>query len=129
MLNGVQELSGAGDRTAWCWCFPAIRRWPTRGCRQLWASRPIAAYKTRRLNREVACHYSFLHENLFDMNHQFLHRKNMGSIKARCLGRRGGETWCEVDYTFSRTEGRQSVGEAAILSAMRARRRHASSAT
>ena len=77
------------------------------------------AYKTRRLNREVACHYSFLHENLFDMNHQFLHRKNMGSIKARCLGRRGGETWCEVDYTFSRTEGRQSVGEAAILSAMR----------
>ena len=77
------------------------------------------AYRTRRLNREVACHYSFLHENLFDMNHQFLHRKNMGSIKARCLGRRGGETWCEVDYTFSRTEGRQSVGEAAILSAMR----------
>ncbi|MDB5736000.1 MAG: ferredoxin [Alphaproteobacteria bacterium] len=76
-------------------------------------------YLTRRLNREVACHYSFLHENLFDMNHQFLHRKNMGSIKARCLGRRHGETWCEVDYTFSRTEGRQSVGEAAILSAMR----------
>ncbi len=76
-------------------------------------------YLTRRLNREVACHYSFLHENLFDMNHQFLHRKNMGSIKARCLGRRSGETWCEVDYTFSRTEGRQSVGEAAILSAMR----------
>jgi phenylpropionate dioxygenase-like ring-hydroxylating dioxygenase large terminal subunit len=78
-----------------------------------------SAYKTRRLNREVACHYSFLHENLFDMNHQFLHRKNMGSIKARCLGRRGGESWAEVDYTFSRTEGRQSVGEAAILSAMR----------
>jgi phenylpropionate dioxygenase-like ring-hydroxylating dioxygenase large terminal subunit len=73
------------------------------------------AYRTRRLNREVACHYSFLHENLFDMNHQFLHRKNMGSIKARCLGRRGGETWSEVDYTFSRTAGRQSVGEAAIL--------------
>jgi renierapurpurin 18,18'-hydroxylase len=77
------------------------------------------AYKTRRLNREVACHYSFLHENLFDMNHQFLHRKNMGSIKARCLGRRGGESWAEVDYTFTRTEGRQSVGEAAILSTMR----------
>lgn len=76
-------------------------------------------YRTRRLNREVACHYSFLHENLFDMNHQFLHRKNMGSIKARCLARRGGESWCEVDYTFSRTEGRQSMGEAAILSAMR----------
>jgi len=76
-------------------------------------------YRTRRLDREVACHYSFLHENLFDMNHQFLHRRLMGSIKARCLGRRGGESWCEVDYTFSRTGGRQSMGEAAILSALR----------
>lgn len=76
-------------------------------------------YRTRRLNREVACHYSFLHENLFDMNHQFLHRRNMGAIKARCLDRRGGESWCEVDYTFSRTEGRQTMGEAAILSALR----------
>jgi phenylpropionate dioxygenase-like ring-hydroxylating dioxygenase large terminal subunit len=32
-------------------------------------------YKTRQLNREVACHYTFMHENLFDMNHQFMHRK------------------------------------------------------
>ena len=63
-------------------------------------------YKTRRLNRNVACHYTFMHENLFDMNHQFLHRSQMGSIKATCLGRRQGEDWCEVDYTFSRTEGR-----------------------
>jgi phenylpropionate dioxygenase-like ring-hydroxylating dioxygenase large terminal subunit len=76
-------------------------------------------YKTRQLNRDVACHYTFLHENLFDMNHQFLHRKNMGSLKATCLDRRSGENWCEVDYTFSRTEGRQSVGEAAILGAFR----------
>ena len=28
-------------------------------------------YKTRRLDRRVACHYTFMHENLFDMNHQF----------------------------------------------------------
>ena len=48
-------------------------------------------YRTRHLNREVACHYTFLHENLFDMNHQFLHRRNMGSIKAQCLGRRAGD--------------------------------------
>ena len=40
-------------------------------------------YKTRRLNREVACHYTFMHENLFDMNHQFMHRKQMGSITAQ----------------------------------------------
>jgi len=79
-------------------------------------SRSDSKYRTRQLNRAVACHYSFLHENLFDMNHQFLHRRNMGSIQARCLGRRSGENWCEVDYTFSRIQGHQSLGEAAILS-------------
>jgi phenylpropionate dioxygenase-like ring-hydroxylating dioxygenase large terminal subunit len=89
------------------------------------ARRPIsvgskgdARYVTRRLNREVACHYTFMHENLFDMNHQFLHRRQMGLIKASCLGKRQGEDWCEVDYTFSRTAGRQSIGEAAILNVM-----------
>lgn len=74
-------------------------------------------YLTRRLKREVACHYSFMHENLFDMNHQFLHRRQMGLIRTQCLGRRQGENWCEVDYTFRRAAGRGSVGEAAILSA------------
>ena len=78
-------------------------------------------YKTRRLNREVACHYTFMHENLFDMNHQFLHRKQMGMIKAKCLGKRSGPDWCEVDYTFSRTEGNSTVGEAAILGIVRKR--------
>jgi hypothetical protein len=53
------------------------------------------------------------------MNHQFLHRKQMGSIKARCLGRRQGEAWVEVDYTFSRVEGGSTVGEAAILGVAR----------
>ncbi len=78
-------------------------------------------YKTRQLNREVACHYTFMHENLFDMNHQFLHRSLMGSIKAKCLGRRSGEDWCEVDYTFTRTGGSQSIGEAAILNVVRSK--------
>ncbi len=78
------------------------------------------AYKTRKLNREVACHYTFMHENLFDMNHQFLHRKQMGMIKATCLGRRKGEDWIEVDYTFSRkSEGSSTVGEMAILGVVR----------
>jgi len=72
-------------------------------------------YITRRLDRDVACHYSFMHENLFDMNHQFLHRRKMGMIKATCLGRSAGNGWCEVSYTFTRLSGRQSVGEAAIL--------------
>ena len=31
-------------------------------------------------SRTVNCHYSFLHENLLDMNHQFLHRGVVGRI-------------------------------------------------
>ena len=72
-------------------------------------------YKTRRFGREVACHYSFMHENLMDMNHQFLHRKQMGEIKPRFLGHRRGADWIEARYTFARTGGRQSFGEAAIF--------------
>ncbi len=78
-------------------------------------------YKTRRLNREVACHYTFMHENLFDMNHQFMHRAQMGSIKARCIGRQHGEAWAEVEYTFSRTSGRPSIGEQVIVDLVRKR--------
>jgi len=78
-------------------------------------------YKTRRLNREVACHYTFMHENLFDMNHQFMHRKQMGSIRANCIGRKHGEDWAQVEYSFSRTEGRKSVGEQVIVDLMRKR--------
>jgi phenylpropionate dioxygenase-like ring-hydroxylating dioxygenase large terminal subunit len=78
-------------------------------------------YKTRRLNREVACHYTFMHENLFDMNHQFLHRKRMGSIRAQCLGRQRGEQWAQVEYTFSRPEGRTSLGEQVIVDLARKR--------
>jgi phenylpropionate dioxygenase-like ring-hydroxylating dioxygenase large terminal subunit len=72
-------------------------------------------YRTRRFGREVACHYTFMHENLTDMNHQFLHRKQMGQVKPRHRGMRIGEDWMEVDYTFGRTGGKQPWGEAAIL--------------
>ena len=75
-------------------------------------SNPI--YRTRRLDRLVACHYTFMHENLFDMNHQFLHRSLMGQVKAICVGRRSGEDWCEVDYTFTRRAGQPNMGENAI---------------
>ncbi len=78
-------------------------------------------YKTRRLNREVACHYTFMHENLFDMNHQFMHRKYMGSIRASCLGRDHGDNWAQVEYSFSRTAGKSSVGEQVIVDLMRKR--------
>jgi phenylpropionate dioxygenase-like ring-hydroxylating dioxygenase large terminal subunit len=80
-------------------------------------------YKTRKLNRDVAAHYSFMHENLMDMNHQFLHRKQMGSIRAKCLGRRQGPDWIEVDYTFSRVAGQKSVGEKVIVDFARAGRK------
>ena len=78
-------------------------------------------YKTRRLNREVACHYTFMHENLFDMNHQFMHRKYMGSIRASCLGRDHGDSWAQVEYSFSRTAGKSSLGEQVIVDLMRKR--------
>ncbi len=77
-------------------------------------------YKTRELNRQVAAHYSFMHENLFDMNHQFLHRRQMGMIKASCLGFDAGPDWAEVRYTFNRTSGSATIGEGAILGMMRA---------
>lgn len=73
-------------------------------------------YKTRRFGREVKCHYSFMHENLMDMNHQFLHRRQMGMMRARSLGRRRGDGFVEVDYTFTREGGKQPVGEALVFS-------------
>ncbi|MBI2970499.1 MAG: aromatic ring-hydroxylating dioxygenase subunit alpha [Gammaproteobacteria bacterium] len=71
-------------------------------------------YKTRYLDHEVGCHYSFLHENLMDMNHQFLHRGIMAKIKTTFLELREGDGWVEVDYTFARI-GRQPVGERFML--------------
>jgi phenylpropionate dioxygenase-like ring-hydroxylating dioxygenase large terminal subunit len=68
-------------------------------------------YKTRYLDRRVNCHYSFMHENLMDMNHQFLHRRLMGRIKTIFQELRTDENWIEADYTFARTAGRQPLGE------------------
>ena len=72
-------------------------------------------YKTRRFGRPIDCHYSFMHENLMDMNHQFLHRKQMGSIRPRYLGGDTGDDWVEARYSFARTDGKQPIGEAAIF--------------
>jgi hypothetical protein len=56
-----------------------------------------------------------MHENLMDMNHQFLHRKQMGQMRPRFLGQDVGPDWIETRYSFARTGGRQPIGEAAIL--------------
>ena len=77
-------------------------------------------YKTRVLNRRVDCHYTFMHENLMDMNHQFLHRRLMGGIKTLFLGARAGENWVETDYTFSRASGAQPWGEKFMIGERRA---------
>ena len=74
-----------------------------------------ARYKTRRFGQEVACHYSFMHENLMDMNHQFLHRKQMGNMVPRFMGGDRGEDFVEARYVFSRVGGKQPWGEAAIF--------------
>ncbi|MDR3416379.1 MAG: aromatic ring-hydroxylating dioxygenase subunit alpha [Nevskia sp.] len=68
-------------------------------------------YKSRLLDRKIGCHYSFMHENLMDMNHQYLHRSLMGSIRATLLDVREGDDWLEVDYTFARAAGKQPLGE------------------
>ncbi|GJL63295.1 MAG: 3-chlorobenzoate-3,4-dioxygenase [Nitrospirales bacterium] len=72
-------------------------------------------YKTRYLDRMVNCHYSFMHENLMDMNHQFLHRRLMGGIRTVFLELRERAHAVEVDYTFSRVKGTQPLGEKLIL--------------
>ena len=73
------------------------------------------AYKTRRFGRLVGCHYSFMHENLMDMNHQFMHAKQMGQMRPRFLGQDRGEDWIEARYSFARMGGKQPLGEALIF--------------
>jgi len=72
-------------------------------------------YKVRTLNRRIKCHYSFMHENLMDMNHQFLHRKLMGQIQTRFLGKSEGPNWVEANYSFYRKGGKQSLGEKVMI--------------
>jgi phenylpropionate dioxygenase-like ring-hydroxylating dioxygenase large terminal subunit len=91
------------------------------------ASRPLPElnaaadrqYKTRRFGQDVRCHYTFMHENLMDMNHQFLHRRQMGQMRTTCLATRNLPDSLEVDYVFARMAGKQPLGEAAIFGSKR----------
>lgn len=78
-------------------------------------------YKLRTLDRRIACHYSFMHENLMDMNHQFLHRKLMGKIRATLLDVVEEEHRVEARYSFARLGGRQSFGEKLMIGEARRR--------
>jgi len=75
-----------------------------------------ARYKTMTFSRTVACHYSFLHENLLDMNHQFLHRGIVGRIQPQLLGYQAGSQSVEARYLFAHTGGKKSYG-AGLLAA------------
>lgn len=71
-------------------------------------SLPLAAsphHRTMHFWRRLACHYSFMHENLMDMNHQFLHRGIMGKIRPTLLGYESGLDWTEVRYRFQDSQG------------------------
>jgi phenylpropionate dioxygenase-like ring-hydroxylating dioxygenase large terminal subunit len=72
-----------------------------------WAS---PEYKTMYFSSEVRCHYSFMHENLMDMHHQFLHRRLMGAVRATTLDVRRGSDRLEVDYRLDHVSGRRHPG-------------------
>ncbi|MFI8824649.1 Rieske 2Fe-2S domain-containing protein [Streptomyces sp. NPDC053431] len=65
-------------------------------------------YRTMTYSRTVRCHYSFLHENLLDMNHQFLHRGVVGRLHPELLGFRSDERSVEARYLFSHTGGKRN---------------------
>jgi renierapurpurin 18,18'-hydroxylase len=59
-----------------------------------------ARHKTMTFSRTVRCHYSFMHENLLDMNHQFLHRGVVGRIQPTLLGYDTGPRSVEARYVI-----------------------------
>jgi renierapurpurin 18,18'-hydroxylase len=65
-------------------------------------------YRAMYFDRTLNCHYTFMQENLMDMNHQFLHRRLMGGIQPLMLDYRHGGNWVEADYRFE--GGKQHAG-------------------
>jgi renierapurpurin 18,18'-hydroxylase len=76
-----------------------------------------AGHQTMTFSRTVACHYSFLHENLLDMNHQFLHRGVVGRIQAELLGYQAGPRSVEALYQFTHAGGKKSRGAGLLAAA------------
>ena len=67
-------------------------------------------------SRTVSCHYSFMHENLLDMNHQFLHRGVVGRIKPTLLGYDTGPDSVEARYLFTHAGGKKNRGAGLLAS-------------
>ena len=75
-----------------------------------------ARHKTMTFSRTVRYHYSFMHENLLDMNHQFLHRGILGKIQPTLLGYDTGPYSVEARYLFTHAGGKKNRG-AGLLAA------------
>ena len=69
-----------------------------------------AKHKTMTFSRTVNCHYSFMHENLLDMNHQFLHRGVVGRIQPTLLGYDASPQSVEARYLFTHAGGKKNRG-------------------
>jgi phenylpropionate dioxygenase-like ring-hydroxylating dioxygenase large terminal subunit len=67
-------------------------------------------YKPMLFERQVECHYTFMHENLMDMNHQVLHQRLLGSVKPQLLSHTKGEGWVEAQYHFHNIGGKKHRG-------------------
>ncbi|TWD17428.1 phenylpropionate dioxygenase-like ring-hydroxylating dioxygenase large terminal subunit [Streptomyces sp. T12] len=64
--------------------------------------------KTMSFSRTVRCHYSFMHENLLDMNHQFLHRGVVGKLRPELLEYRTSARSVEARYLFTHAGGKRN---------------------
>ncbi|MFF5981764.1 Rieske 2Fe-2S domain-containing protein [Streptomyces olindensis] len=73
-------------------------------------------YRTMTYSRTVRCHYSFMHENLLDMNHQFLHRGVVGRLRPELLDHRSDARSVEARYLFTHAGGKRNRG-ASLLAA------------
>src|SRR4051794_41060845 len=67
-------------------------------------------HRTMTYSRTVRCHYSFMHENLLDMNHQFLHRGVVGRLRPELLDHRTDARSVEARYLFSHAGGKRNRG-------------------
>lgn len=73
-------------------------------------------YKTLTYSRIVRCHYSFMHENLLDMNHQFLHQGVVGRLRPELIGQHSDARSVEARYLFTHAGGKRNAG-ASVLAA------------
>lgn len=68
------------------------------------------SYRTMYFSREINCHYSFMHENVMDMNRHFLRRHLLGNVRPVLVDCRKGEDRVEAWYRFERLSGRPPLG-------------------